>query len=109
MWFKGVAHQASDTLLAMSSLETLSKLSFERAKWFCGSLSDKSRIANQQEYVALLSSDFFINELKGSIASPLWLNEQIVVTRVGNQVETRPSHYGVNYPPTVCTADIIAG
>lgn len=109
VWFKGVGSSGERHFyLPMSSLETLSKLSFERAKWFCGSLSDKSRIANQQEYVALLSSDFFINELKGSIASPLWLNEQIVVTRVGNQVETRPSHYGVNYP-TVCTADIIAG
>lgn len=101
--YKGVGTAgALHFFIVMSNPEHPLRVSYPESKNVCEKSIENGRLANQNEYVALLLSDAIVNELHGSLATPFWLNEHEVVTRIKQHVEKRKASKDVQYN-VICT------
>ncbi len=75
----------------------LIKTTYPAALKACAAIGDSAAIATQDEYVALLSSDYALSLLGGELVLPFWLNQQWVVTRLDEQVHKRRAVPDVQY------------
>ncbi len=79
-----------NTLLAVVDPDTnLIELSYPKALKVCQAVGGPVRLAQQEEYVALLSSEYAPQLLGEDLATPFWLNEQWVISRVDEQIQKR--------------------
>ncbi len=89
-------------LAIMNSEAQLIKTTYPAALARCTTLGSAARIANQNEYIALLSSEQALLIFGNELMTPFWLNEQWVVTRLETQVQKRKVSAGVPYS-VVCS------
>lgn len=77
--------------------------SFKRASEVCSLLPNHGRIINSEEYINVLSSNYFMNLFKEALFIPFWLTNERVVTRFDIVIESRIANENTNYN-FICSA-----
>ena len=88
---------ASTLYVAMANPDDLLRAPYSLAQVACYSLNKQSSIANEQEYISLLSSASIMDTLEKGFAAPFWLDAQTVVTRFEQHIDRRAANNAVDY------------
>lgn len=102
---KMLGEVAQRKLLAiMDSDARLIRVTYQNALQGCAAIDKTARIANQDEYVALLSSEQALQIFGSEHIIPFWLDKKRVMTHLEGQVQQRKAATEVHYS-VICSVD----